>query len=72
MRKGSRVTEWLVAELRRRDALGRKKYGTTLDRGDLDTRDWLQHLLEELLDAAGYVKRIMCDMEKARGQRKKP
>ena len=29
-----------------------------MERGDLDIHEWLQHLLEELLDAAVYVKRL--------------
>ena len=47
----SEVTRLLVE----RDAAGRKKYGTTLDRTDLSHADWLQHMAEELLDAAGYA-----------------
>ena len=47
----SEVTQQLIA----RDAAGRQKYGTTLDRTDLTTGDWLQHMAEELLDGAGYA-----------------
>lgn len=50
------VTEHLVSLLRSRAELGLRKYGTTLDRPDLSEADWLQHLLEELLDAAGYIE----------------
>jgi len=53
---GCETTEGLVALLRERDRHGRAKYGTTLDRGDLSFDAWMQHLLEELLDAAGYVQ----------------
>ena len=38
-----------------------------MERGDLDIHEWLQHLLEELLDAAVYVKRLQkeyAEMEK--------
>ena len=51
----SNTTAALIALLQQRDALGRAKYGTTLDRTDLSLRDWLQHQLEELRDAAGYA-----------------
>lgn len=37
---------------------GYKKYGTTTDRTDLGLMQWLQHLQEELLDAAVYVERL--------------
>ena len=38
-----------------------------MERGDLNVHEWLQHLLEELLDAAVYVKRLQkeyAEMEK--------
>jgi len=37
---------------------GYKKYGTTTERTDIDLMGWLQHLQEELLDAAVYVERL--------------
>ena len=51
----SATTQALIDLLRERDAAGRAKYGTTLDRTDLSRADWLQHLSEELLDGAGYA-----------------
>lgn len=54
----SQVTQQLVTELIERDRHGRRKYGTTLDRTDLGPDEWLQHLKEELLDAAGYVEAL--------------
>ena len=35
---------------------GKEKYGTTLERKDLEEKAWLQHLQEELLDAANYIE----------------
>ncbi len=37
---------------------GYKKYGTTTERTDIDLTGWLQHLQEELLDAAVYIERL--------------
>jgi hypothetical protein len=34
------------------------KYGTTTERVDLSLLEWLQHLQEELMDAAVYVERL--------------
>lgn len=39
-----------------RSLVGLKKYGVTTERNDLTFNDWLQHLLEELLDAANYIQ----------------
>lgn len=47
----SEVTRQLID----RDRKGREKYGVTLDRRDLSVSDWLQHMAEELMDAAGYA-----------------
>ncbi len=37
---------------------GIRKYGTTLDRDDLNVLDWLQHLQEELMDATLYIETL--------------
>ena len=44
--------------LRQRSEAGLVKYGTTTERTDIDVLRWLQHLQEELLDAAVYVERL--------------
>ena len=36
---------------------GFEKYGVTCAREDLNLRDWLTHLQEELMDAAVYIER---------------
>lgn len=46
------------AALLARSESGHRKYGTTTDRTDIDLAGWLQHLQEELLDAAVYVERL--------------
>jgi hypothetical protein len=42
---------------------GYLKYGTTTERQDIDLAGWLQHLQEELLDAAVYVERIKKELQ---------
>ncbi len=51
----SDTTRRLIDLLVERDRVGRAKYGTTLDRTDLTRDQWLQHMVEELLDGAGYA-----------------
>jgi len=46
-------------KINQRAKVGKKKYGVTMERQDLDTMDWLKHLQEELMDAAVYVERLM-------------
>jgi len=54
----SRIEEQVIAQIRKRAEIGEKKYGHTLEREDLSILDWLQHLQEELMDAAGYVEKL--------------
>ena len=55
---GDPHVEAVVALLRARARRGLAKYGTTLARGDLDRLAWIQHLQDELLDAANYAERL--------------
>lgn len=48
----------VMEDLNSRSRVGIEKYNTTLERTDLELKDWLQHLLEELMDATLYLKRI--------------
>lgn len=52
----SATTQRLIDLLIERDQAGLAKYGTTLDRTDLSHTEWLQHMTEEALDAAGYAQ----------------
>lgn len=47
----------LIERILDREEAGFKKYGHTMDRKDYRPRDWLLHLLEELMDAAQYAMR---------------
>lgn len=54
----SKIEDEVCEEIQARAEKGLNKYGVNMERGDLDIHEWLQHLLEELLDAAVYVKRL--------------
>jgi len=53
------IGESLVKKYQERSEVGIKKYGTTLDREDLNTLDWLKHLQEELMDASLYIEKLL-------------
>jgi len=53
------IVESLVKKYQERSEVGIKKYGTTLDRNDLNTLDWLKHLQEELMDASLYIEKLL-------------
>lgn len=65
--KQDSIIEELRDLLKQRSETGIHKYGTTLDRTDLSSSEWCQHLLEELLDATGYVLRLKKDLEAVNG-----
>ena len=52
-----KITEAVIDDLRTRSKIGIKKYNTTLDQNNKD--DYMNHLYEELLDAAQYIKKEM-------------
>ena len=52
-----KITEAVIEDLKSRSERGIKKYNTTLDQNNKD--DYMNHLYEELLDAAQYVKKEM-------------
>ena len=41
-----------------RSILGKKKYGTDLDRTDLNLTDWITHAQDELMDGILYLEKL--------------
>ena len=54
--------ENVVTQLRTREETGMNKYEVNTERKDLSTLEWLQHLQEELMDAAVYVAKLKYEM----------
>lgn len=52
------VVTAVLESFKKRAAAGQQKYGTTLDRTDLNTLDWIQHTQEELMDATLYLEKL--------------
>lgn len=59
------IVDRLVAEHRRREALGLAKYGVTLARDDLSRLDWLKHARDEAMDLALYLEKLISLEEQA-------
>jgi len=57
----SAVEQRVIGKIMWRAQEGWKKYGTTMERQDLDLMQWMLHLQEELLDGAIYLQRIIDD-----------
>lgn len=54
----SRIEDKVIKRIQTRANAGLTKYGVTLERDDLSFLEWMQHLQEELLDAALYVEKL--------------
>ena len=52
------IVDSVVKKYQKRSETGIRKYGTTMDRNDLNLSDWLTHLQEELMDATLYVEKL--------------
>ncbi len=58
------VTE-VINRYKDRAKLGLNKYGTTLDRDDLTTEQWLEHAIEEALDLSLYLTKLKQNFKKS-------
>lgn len=57
----------VCADIARRQALGIKKYNSTVRDNNLSLKQWLQHAYEETLDKAVYLKRAIEQIDKDNG-----
>jgi hypothetical protein len=48
----------IIGKFRVRSELGKRKYGTDLDRTDLSVIDWINHAQEEHMDAILYLEKL--------------
>ena len=55
----SSIEEQVCFKILKRSDVGKKKYGTTMEREDLSKLDWLQHAQEEAMDLAVYLQKLI-------------
>jgi hypothetical protein len=46
-----------------RSQVGIKKYGTTLERDDLSTEQWIDHAIEEAMDLVLYLTKLKTQLK---------
>lgn len=54
----SQVLAKVFSEFIEREEVGKRKYGTTMDRKDLSLDEWIEHMKQELMDAILYLEKI--------------
>ena len=62
-----RITKSVLDKYLDRAIAGKKKYGTDMDRNDLELVEWLRHLQEEMMDATLYVEKLIKEQENYEG-----
>ena len=58
MQKYDSIVTAIINKFGERAETGQRKYGTTLDRTDLKTLDWINHAQEELMDGILYLEKL--------------
>ena len=56
--KPDSIIQSVISQFLQRGEIGLTKYGTTLDRTDLNMEDWIEHMKQELMDSILYLERI--------------
>lgn len=56
--KPDSIVETIINRFITRAKIGKEKYGTDLDRCDLDVLDWINHAQEEHMDAILYLEKL--------------
>lgn len=57
------IERQVCIDIANRQQMGLKKYGQTVADNPCSTKQWHQHLYEELMDAAIYTKKLIADMD---------
>lgn len=52
------IVDSVIDKFVQRAEVGMKKYGTNMDRSDLTLEEWIEHTIEEHMDAIIYLQKI--------------
>ncbi len=62
------VVRAVIERFLSRAEFGQRKYGTNLDRSDLNVMDWIQHAQEELMDGILYLEKLKKELSAPQSQ----
>ena len=60
------IVATVMKRMSERSKVGMEKYGCSMMREDIDSIGWIDHTIEELLDAAVYLERLKVDLNDRR------
>ena len=52
------IVQAIVDKFITRAEMGKNKYGTDMDRKDLNTHQWIEHAQDELMDGIIYLEKL--------------
>ena len=55
------IVQAIVDKFILRAQMGKEKYGTDMDRNDLNTNQWIEHAQDELMDGIIYLQKLKQD-----------
>ena len=64
----SRIEDEVCKKIQARAAVGKEKYGVTMETAPLSKLEWMVHLSEELMDATVYLQKLI-EIESAHPRR---
>lgn len=65
------IVKSVIKKYKERSQVGIDKYGTTMDREDLSTLDWLRHAQEEAQDLTLYLEKLIVKEEQTKDTKSK-
>lgn len=57
------IVESVINQFKQRSEAGINKYGTTLDRNDLSTLEWIEHAKQEAMDFVLYLEKLKQELK---------
>lgn len=57
------IVESVINQFKQRSEVGIAKYGTTLDRNDLSTLEWIEHAKQESMDFILYLEKLKHELK---------
>jgi hypothetical protein len=58
-----KIVESVINQFKQRSEIGIAKYGTTLERKDLSTLEWIEHAKQEAMDFILYLERLKQELK---------
>ena len=64
--KTDSVVDSIIDKFVDRATFGKQKYGTDLDRNDLELEEWLEHSIQEKMDDILYIQKALMVLREAK------